>query len=181
MRAKIINRNSIEVISIESKLTSINMLYKSKIEELGVTDDVVVKLLSIGEDHLSKENKELLRKRRKLDEDNRKLLLDLDSYKEYIPSKEPSDLSEFDSVVPFYVEENGIIYQKWEVKHNDERKVKFEIERVKRELGSSDYKIVKCMEAKLSDRKIPYDLNQLTAERQEMRDRINQLEVLISE
>ena len=63
------------------------MLYKAKIEELGVTDDVVVKLLSIGENHLSKENKELLRKRRELDEDNRKMLLDLDSYKEYISSK----------------------------------------------------------------------------------------------
>ena len=180
MRARIINRSSIEVINIESKLTSINMLYKAKIEELGVTDDVVVKLLSIGENHLSKENKELLRKRRELDEDNRKMLLNLDSYKEYIPSKKP-DVSEFDSAVPFYVEENGIIYQKWEIKHNDERKVKFEIERLKRELGSSDYKIVKCMEAKLSDRKIPYDLNQLTTERQDMRDRINQLEVLISE
>ena len=82
MRAKIINRSSIEVIDIEYKLTSINMLHKAKIEESGVTDDVVVKLLSIGENHLSKENKELLRKRRELDEDNRKMLLDLDSYKE---------------------------------------------------------------------------------------------------
>ncbi|HAU84739.1 MAG TPA: hypothetical protein DCW90_04340 [Lachnospiraceae bacterium] len=42
-----------------------------------------------------------------------------------------------------------------------------------------DWKIVKCMEAKLLGENMPYDLESLNKERQEVRDRINELELLI--
>lgn len=43
-----------------------------------------------------------------------------------------------------------------------------------------DWKIVKCMEAKLLGEELPYDINELNAERQKVRDRINELETLIA-
>lgn len=43
-----------------------------------------------------------------------------------------------------------------------------------------DWKIVKCMEAKLLDEELPYDINELNTERQKVRDRINELETLIA-
>lgn len=42
-----------------------------------------------------------------------------------------------------------------------------------------DWKIVKCMEANLLGEEMPYDVNELNAERQKVRDRINELELLI--
>lgn len=43
-----------------------------------------------------------------------------------------------------------------------------------------DWKIVKCMEAKLLGEDLPYDLEVLNNQRQKVRDRINELELLIS-
>ena len=42
-----------------------------------------------------------------------------------------------------------------------------------------DWKVVKCMEANLLGNTPPYDIEALSAERQNVRDRINELEVLI--
>lgn len=42
-----------------------------------------------------------------------------------------------------------------------------------------DWKIVKCMEAKLLGENLPYDIDKLNTERQKVRDRINELESLI--
>ena len=43
-----------------------------------------------------------------------------------------------------------------------------------------DWKIVKCMEANLLGNDLPYDINELNSKRQKVRDRINELEVLIA-
>ena len=39
-----------------------------------------------------------------------------------------------------------------------------------------DWKVVKCYEAKLQEKSMPYDLDVLMAERQKVRDRINELQ-----
>lgn len=39
-----------------------------------------------------------------------------------------------------------------------------------------DWKIIKCYEAKLQDKEMPYDLEQLLADRQAIRDKINELQ-----
>ena len=39
-----------------------------------------------------------------------------------------------------------------------------------------DWKVVKCYEAKLQDKPMPYDFDELMAERQKVRDRINELQ-----
>ena len=51
-----------------------------------------------------------------------------------------------------------------------------EIEQLKAELASTDYKIVKCSEAQMAGEELPYDIVALHAERQALRDRINELE-----
>ena len=59
-----------------------------------------------------------------------------------------------------------------------------EIRMSKRYLNDSDYKVIKCMEAFLtstlsdfdSNIGLPYDIKSLIAERQEKRDKINELE-----
>lgn len=54
-----------------------------------------------------------------------------------------------------------------------------EIQQLKDNLASSDYKIIKCYEASLAGEEMPYDFAKLRAERQDVRDQINQLEIQI--
>ncbi|MDY3078418.1 MAG: hypothetical protein SOW62_09840 [Sodaliphilus sp.] len=51
-----------------------------------------------------------------------------------------------------------------------------EIERLKSELQESDYKVIKCAEALTIGAEMPYDVESLHKERQELRDKINELE-----
>ena len=51
-----------------------------------------------------------------------------------------------------------------------------EIERLKSELQESDYKVIKCSEAMAVGEEMPYNMTALHNERQELRDKINELE-----
>lgn len=55
--------------------------------------------------------------------------------------------------------------------------VEEQITALKSELSSTDYKIIKCSEAQLVGEELPYDIVALHAERQEIRNKINALEV----
>lgn len=44
------------------------------------------------------------------------------------------------------------------------------------DLAASDYKIIKCYEYSLIGEPMPYDVAEANAERQSMRDRINELQ-----
>lgn len=47
---------------------------------------------------------------------------------------------------------------------------------LKAQLDATDYKVVKCSEAQLAGKELPYDISALHAERQAIRDLINELE-----
>lgn len=51
---------------------------------------------------------------------------------------------------------------------------------LKEQLASTDYQVIKCMEAQLMGNPLPYDIKPLYSERQQIRDRINKLEILIN-
>ena len=51
-----------------------------------------------------------------------------------------------------------------------------EVEEMKKDLASSDYKVIKCMECYLLGKEMPYDIHTLHEERQSKRDEINGLE-----
>lgn len=58
----------------------------------------------------------------------------------------------------------------------DTLRVRREIETLKEELATSDYKVIKCYEATLTRAALPYDMETLHLERQSIRDQINLLE-----
>lgn len=62
----------------------------------------------------------------------------------------------------------------------DAQMYKRKIQDLKDELSGSDYKITKCYEASLMGYELPYDLQELHKVRQELRDRINGLENVLS-
>lgn len=49
------------------------------------------------------------------------------------------------------------------------------VEDMKQDLASSDYKVIKCMECFLLGKEMPYDINALHEERQNKRDKINEV------
>lgn len=52
-----------------------------------------------------------------------------------------------------------------------------EIEKLKAELESTDYQVIKCSEYQLTGNAVPYDVAALHLERQTLRNRINELEL----
>ena len=51
-----------------------------------------------------------------------------------------------------------------------------QIAELKAQLSATDYKVIKCAECQLLGQKMPYDVEALHAQRQAIRDQINQLE-----
>lgn len=57
-----------------------------------------------------------------------------------------------------------------------EPSTKEQIMALKAELSATDYKVIKCSEAQLAGEELPYDIVAIHAERQALRDKINELE-----
>ena len=53
-----------------------------------------------------------------------------------------------------------------------------EIADLKAQLEATDYKVIKCMEYSINGLELPYDMQEIHAERQALRDRINELETI---
>lgn len=61
----------------------------------------------------------------------------------------------------------------------DYQKARNQILVLKEQLAEGDYKIIKCYEANLLGNALPYSISDLHAERQELRNKINELELLL--
>lgn len=93
------------------------------------------------------------------------------------PKRESS--KEFYSVLVEPIEKEKTIGFTY-VERLDKRLVQNSIERLKKELSDSDYKITKSYEATLLQaKKMPYDVQALYSERQAIRDEINRLKVML--
>lgn len=65
----------------------------------------------------------------------------------------------------------------WEVYRTyEQEEYEKEIVQLKAELSATDYQVIKCSEASLLGEELPYNVSELHATRQALRDRINQLE-----
>ena len=73
----------------------------------------------------------------------------------------------------------GQIVQKWNIKVNT-KNIYNQVENLKHKLEDSDYQIIKCYEASLVGEKLPYDIKELHAVRQQIRDEINILQKKIN-
>jgi hypothetical protein len=60
----------------------------------------------------------------------------------------------------------------------DKKVAKEEIIKLQEELDNTDYKIIKCSEYQLAGLEIPYNIAELHANRQRLRDKINELQEL---
>lgn len=101
-------------------------------------------------------------------------LLKDSGFLEFVPSNPPQVEKGYTAVDSFEVKD-GKLYQSWEIKP-DKETIKQKIETLKKQLGETDYQIIKCYEASLMGEKLPYDVETVHTERQNARDEINRLE-----
>ena len=77
---------------------------------------------------------------------------------------------------------NNILYRllNKQVTNQETASLKVEILNLKEQLAATDYKVIKCAEYSLAKLEPPYNIEELHAERQELRDKINALEMEIA-
>lgn len=100
-----------------------------------------------------------------------------EGYKEFFFSDKP-ETGTGEKVVLSFEEIGNKVYQRWTVEP-DVDYYRTLIDEKKALLDASDYKIIKCLEAQLSGKELPYNPETLHMERQEIRDEINELEKLL--
>lgn len=94
---------------------------------------------------------------------------------------EELDLSRMESGDPDYIimptlYDDGDMIRYQYNKVFDTQRILSRINQLKETLESTDYKVIKCYEASLVGDELPYDINELHAERQAQRDIINELQ-----
>ncbi len=117
----------------------------------------------------------------KLDEHGRVQFATFDSETDarnagYLPYEETEKPTTPENIIPHnytrsYEEQDGKIVLVWKAYPNYEA-----IEKLKKQLAETDYKVIKCNEASLIGEELPYDMTEVHEERQEIRDEINRLE-----
>lgn len=85
-------------------------------------------------------------------------------------------LSEFQSQELRYRDEGFQIVGYYKTIDNSRERIAAEINRLKSELTATDYQVIKSYEYALVRQPLPYDLNGLHSERQQLRERIRELE-----
>lgn len=184
MKAKILDSKSIAVIDFESKKQQVERYYNNSLKENKITDEFIKPILKKKENKRTEDDLIKIVLRKQLDDEYKNQLAELAEYKDYKPSAVPDSVSPLDSVVPYYEEVDGVIYQKWKVVKNDKAKINERISNLKKELNNGDYKIIKTFEAKIASKKLPYsenELENLLNKRQLIRDEINELEKKLGE
>ncbi|OQA48432.1 MAG: hypothetical protein BWY46_01378 [Firmicutes bacterium ADurb.Bin300] len=89
----------------------------------------------------------------------------------YLPYEETEKPTGIHNYKPVYSVSNNKVIRGWEAYPNFA-----EIERLKKRLAETDYKIIKCYECSLTNQPAPYDIVSVHAERQAIRNQINSLE-----
>lgn len=103
-----------------------------------------------------------------------------DRFKVYVEEQpQVVQFSEFQSQELRYRDEGFQIVGYYETIENSPERIAAEINRLKSELTATDYQVIKSYEYTLTKQPLPYDLNGLHSERQQLRDRIRELEQVI--
>ncbi len=155
-RAKIVNRYTVEVIDMEREA----QLAKHKLTQ---------SLLQLSPKE--REDNDIIAR---LNDSYKRELLHLATYLPFEES-EPPALDATDSAVPYYEESAGVIHQRWEVVQNAPHLIAERIKSLQADLAATDYKVTKAYEYSLLGKPSPYDLAELHAARQKLRDKINEL------
>lgn len=176
--------NLSEIIDYDLKVSELNESKKIELVRLSIDDEVMGVISRKNESRRTIADLKKIVLREKVDKKYDELLKKLDDeFMEFIPQHQHNlELGEFDEAETYISVVGNKIYQKWRKVEKNSGLIQEKIQLLKLELGSTDYKIIKAYEAKLSMSDAPYtqnELDKIIAERQALRDRINELEEML--
>jgi hypothetical protein len=179
-RYKFIDEVTIVPIDYNLELSLIKEEYEKILEMNSITDEDIISIKAKRKKtDIEKQKLEL---RLSIENDFSERIDKLSEYKELVDGVKPSvGLGEFDILRPLYSfnEKENVIVRNWQVENNNYSLILNKMNNLKQKLSNSDYKVLKCYEAKLTSSDLPYDLDSLILERQSQRDEINKLNHLI--
>lgn len=95
-------------------------------------------------------------------------------YCEFIPTRQPKARTGYKPQDRYEIKDFKLI-QSWELVE-DKEFIEDNINNLKEQLSATDYKVIKCMEASLIGEQLPYNIKNLHKSREELRNKINELE-----
>ena len=182
MRAKLNKNGCIDIIDYDKLMRGIEEEYQKRLIENSVTDGIISAINSKSKKKLTEDDDKLIVIRKQLDDQHAAIISKYDGYKEYVEEnytgkEQPTDT---DVLVPYFEETSDKIIRHLKLQKNEPWHVRQKIEKLKKELADSDYKIAKAYEAQLRGDPAPYDdIKKVVGIRQDWRKQINELEKLL--
>lgn len=173
-----------DIINYEDKINELLNDKKLELVDKSIDDDIMGVISRKKEERRTIADLKKIVLREKIDKKYDELIKKIDEeYFEFIPQHEHNlELGEFDEAGTYIEMVDDKIYQRWRIFKNNPGLIRDKIEKLKQELASTDYIVIKAYEAKLSMSDSPYskeELDKTIEHRQALRNKINELEELI--
>ena len=181
-KIKIENNIVKDIIDFDNLLSEFQEQHRVMLYKNDISDKVINNIKSKPKEKITFTESIKLSLRERIDNELNNILSNYNDYKELvvIPYTEEYDKDLY-SLIPQYKELSNKVEQTFIVEL-DKQKVKIKIAELRKVLSDTDYIIIKAYEAKLSLIDPPYSseyLNDIVNKRQEVRNKINSLELLL--
>lgn len=180
MKAKLIN-GVIDIIDYDAECSKINEEYNRNITINSVPDSVIDVILKKNEDDRTIEDLKKLVIRKNIEDRKIKALAKFDDYKDFVVEEYRGTLGEYERLIPSFEDTGDAIKQTYKTEFC-KKFVNEKIYELKKKLVDTDYQVIKYYEAKITLSEMPYtsdEINSIIAERQGIRDKINELQEMI--
>lgn len=180
MKAKFINGN-IEIIDYQFEKSKIDNFYQSELNIHSVADNDINSILQKKDDNRTTEELKKIVVRKQIDDNYSSALKKLDSYKELVIEEYSGKIEDYERLEPIFQEYDDKIKQSYKLVKSSQL-IKEKIDNLKKQLISTDYKVIKYYESKITLSEAPYtteEMNELINQRQSLRNEINTLEEML--
>ena len=180
MKAKLIN-GAIDIIDYDAECSKINEEYSHNITINSVPDSVIDVILKKNEDDRTIEDLKKLVIRKNIEDKKAERLSKFDDYKDFVVEEYSGTLGEYERLIPSFEDTGDTIKQTYKVEFCKQF-IDEKIYELKKKLVDTDYQVIKYYEAKITLSEMPYtsdEINSIIAERQGIRDKINELQKMI--
>lgn len=181
MKARIIN-GVIDIIDYSSMVSKINTEYEYDITVNCVSDSIIDAILKKKDEERTVEDLKKIVTRKNIEDRKAEKLKCYEDYKDLIIEEYSGSIGEYEVLNPVFEDTGDAIKQTYKAVFS-RQKVEEEIDKLKKQLIDTDYQVIKYYEAKITLSETPYsadEINGIIAQRQSIRDKINELQDMIN-
>lgn len=181
MKAKLTN-NVIDIVDYDAVVAQINTEYEYDITVNSIPDSVIDAILKKKDEERTVEDLKKIVARKNIEDRKAEKLKRYEGYKDLVIENYEGSLGEYEVLNPVFEDTGDVIKQTYKAVFS-KQKVEEEIDKLKKQLIDTDYQVIKYYEAKITLSETPYtsdEINGIIAQRQSIRDKINELQDTIN-